>query len=114
MFSCPEYSVNTESYISCRILIHNGFKLGIQCLSLKRSLSFILREYFNIKTLILIFIKKIYYSSYIIIINLIKILLYFLTLFHYFSINNFIDEFNLMVSLFFFWDFDSVILLLSL
>jgi len=54
------------------------------------------------KILILIFIKKIHYSLYIIIISLIKALSCFLALFHYFFINSFINEFNLMILLSFF------------
>ena len=102
MLSHPGYFINIKLYIFYKILIHSNFKLGIQCLSLKRSLSFMLRKYFNIETLILIFIEKIHYSSCIIVISLIKALLCFLTSFHYFSINSFINKSSLMVLLSFF------------
>ena len=109
MLSYFRYSINTKSCISCRILIYSGSKSEIQHLSLKRSLSFVLKEYFNMETLILIFIKKIYYFSHIIMINLAKASLYFLTLFHYFFINSSINEFSLIISLFFFWNSNFVV-----
>ena len=61
-----------------------------------------LRKHSNIKTLTLIFIEKIHYFSYIMMINLIKALLYFLASFYYFFINNFIDGFSLIILLLFF------------
>ena len=101
MLSYSGYFINIKLCIFYKIFIYNDFKLEIQYLFLKKSLSFILKKYFNIKTLTLVFIKKIYYFSCIIIINLTKILLCFLTLFHYFSINSFINRFNLIILLFF-------------
>ena len=101
MLSYSGYFINIKLCIFYKIFIYNDFKLEIQYLFLKKSLSFILKKYFNIKTLTLVFIKKIYYSLYIIIISLTKTLLCFLTLFYYFFINNFINEFNLIILLLF-------------
>ena len=112
MFLHFECFISAESCIFYRILIYSDSKSGIQYLFLKKSLSFMLKKHFNMKTLTLIFIKKICYSSYIIVISLAKASSYFLTLFHYYSINSFINKFNLMISLSFSQDFNSVVLLL--
>src|SRR5436190_22650915 len=104
MLSCFGYLVNAELCISCRILIHSSFELGIQYLFLKRSLSFMLREHFNMKTLTSVFAGKVYCSSCTVMISLAKASSCFLASFHCFFMSSFVDEFNLMILLFFFWN----------
>ena len=107
---CP---VSAELCISCRILICSSSESGIQHLSLKRSLPFMLRKHFNMETLTSISAEKICCPSHIIMINLIKALSCFLTSFHYFFISSSIDGSNSMILLFFLWNSDFTVLLLS-
>ena len=106
---CP---VSAELCISCRILICSSSESGIQHLSLKRSLPFMLRKHFNMETLTSISAEKICCPSHIIMINLIKALSCFLTSFHYFFISSSIDGSNSMILLFFLWNSDFTVLLL--
>ena len=112
MLSCFGYLVNAELCISCRILIHSSFELGIQYLFLKRSLSFMLREHFNMKTLTSVFAGKVYCSSCTVMISLAKASSCFLASFHYFSMGSFVDGSNSMISLLSPWDSGPVVLLL--
>ena len=113
MLSCSGCPVSAESCISYKILIYSDSESGIQYLSLKRSLLFMLQKYFNMKTLTLISTEKIHYSSHTMVVNLAKALSCSLALFHYFSMNSFVNRFNLIISLSFSWNFDPVVLLLS-
>ena len=114
MLSYSKYFINIKSCIFCRILVYNGSETGAQHLFLKRSLSFLLKKHSNIKTLTLVFSDSIHFSSRIIVVSLARTSLFFLTLFHYFFISSSVDGFNLIISLFFFWNSGSAVLLLSL
>ena len=113
MLSRPGCSVNAELCIFCKILVHSSFKLGIQCLFLKRSLPFMLRKHFDMETLILIFAGKICCSLCTVVVSLAKASSCSLASFHCSSMGSSVDGSNSMVSLLSPWGSGPAVSLLS-